>query len=93
MRIRGAGNKVDGNQKPIVEALIKVGATVQSLAPIGDGCVDLLVGFRWQNYLLEVKGEHGKLTKAEERWLKLWFGPWDIVRTPEEALKAIGAIK
>ena len=52
-----------------------------------------LGGVPLANYLLEVKGEHGKLTKAEERWLKLWFGPWDIVRTPEEALKAIGAIK
>lgn len=52
MRICG---RIDGNQAQIVRALRQVGATVLSLADMGDGCPDLLVGFRGFNILLEVK--------------------------------------
>jgi hypothetical protein len=47
--------KVDTNQEVIVQALRAAGATVQSLAAVGHGVPDLLVGFRNQTVLLEVK--------------------------------------
>jgi hypothetical protein len=36
--------KIDANQPQIVEALRKAGATVHSLAAVGNGIPDLLVG-------------------------------------------------
>lgn len=47
--------RIDANQPDIVKALRKMGAFVQSLAAVGDGCPDLLVGFRGKTYLIEVK--------------------------------------
>ena len=88
--------RVDDNQAQIVRVLRAVGATVQSIAGVGDGCPDLLVGFRRQSFLLEVKDaakvpSAQKLTKLEERWHLLWQGlPVSVVHTPEEALEAIG---
>jgi hypothetical protein len=68
----------DRNQPEIVAALREVGASVQSLAKVGDGCPDLLVGFQGKNYLIEVKDG---LKPASKRGLtvaqQLWFGKWD----------------
>jgi Holliday junction resolvase len=51
--------KIDANQEQIVSALRAAGATVQSLAAIGNGCPDLLVGFNRKTLLMEIKD--GKL--------------------------------
>jgi hypothetical protein len=47
--------KVDANQTEIVQALRQIGAVVQSLAAVGNGCPDLLVGYRNRLFLLELK--------------------------------------
>lgn len=65
MRIHG---KVDANQSEIVRALRDMGAFVQSIANIGDGCPDLLVSFRGKWFVFEVKSPGGKLTPDEARW-------------------------
>jgi hypothetical protein len=39
-------SKIDANQPQVVRALQLLGCTVWSLAPVGCGCPDLLVGFR-----------------------------------------------
>lgn len=88
---------VDRNQREIVEALRKVGATVQHLHAVGKGCPDLVAGFRGQNYFLEVKPAWDRdkrlmeLNEREEHWHLTWRGQVAVVRTPEEALLAIGA--
>lgn len=88
--------RVDGNQRQIVEALRRAGATVQSLAAVGVGVPDLLVGLRRQSFLLEVKDPaqdpcKQRLTPAQVVWHRTWNGlPVAIVRTPEEALRAVG---
>lgn len=88
-----AGNP-DGTQKPIVEALRKCGATVQHITQVGNGCPDLLVGFRRRTFLLEVKSADGELDDDQVEWHRLWRGlPVDVVRTPLEALQAIGAVR
>jgi hypothetical protein len=48
--------KVDANQTEIVQALRQIGAVVQSLAAVGNGCPDLLVGYRNRLFLLEFEG-------------------------------------
>lgn len=78
--------KTDANQKEIVNALRARGATVLSLAPLGKGCPDLLVGYNRRNILMEVKTKAGKLTKAQEHFFKSWNTPIEVVRTVEEAL-------
>jgi hypothetical protein len=91
--MRGAASKVDRNQKPIVKALEAAGATVTSLATVGNGCPDLMVGFRSANYLMEVKSEDGLLTPKELEFFEKWRGRCTIVFSPEDALREIGAIE
>jgi len=82
--------RVDRNQKEIVEALREAGASVQSLANIGNGCPDLLVGYMGRTYLMEVKGIDGKYTLDQSAWLIRWKGHTvNTVRTKHDALKAI----
>lgn len=88
------GGHPDTNQQPIVEALKKCGASVQSITRVGHGCPDLLVGFRRRTFLLEVKSDTGQLDDFQVDWHREWRGlPVDVVRTPLEALQAIGAVR
>lgn len=91
--------KVDDNQEAIVAALRAAGATAQSLAQVGKGVPDLLVGYRRQSFLLEVKDpaqppSKRALTADQQVWHRSWNGfPVAIVQTPDDALAAIGAIQ
>lgn len=91
--------RVDANHEAVVGALEAAGAVVESLAAVGGGVADLLVGFRFRLCLIEVKDgakppSARKLTPAQVEWHKKWDGfPLHIVTGPEDALKAIGAIR
>lgn len=83
--------KVDTNQGDIVRALRRAGASVQSLASVGKGVPDLLVGIRGEVYLLEVKQPKGELTPDQRLWHCAWRGrPVTVVYTPVDALETIG---
>jgi hypothetical protein len=86
--------KVDGNQAAIVSALEAIGASVQSLAPIGKGCPDLLIARGNSMWLLEVKNPKGKdaVNEAQSKWHIAWRAPVHVVRSVDEALRAIGAM-
>lgn len=87
-------HNVDANHGDIVRALRTVGASVESMAALGGGVSDLLVGFRGVNDILEVKTKDGELEESQERWIRCWRGrPVVVVRTSAEALRAIGAIR
>lgn len=60
--------RIDETQTEIVRALRGIGAFVQSLADVGNGCPDLLVSFRGKWFVFEVKSPGGKLTPDEARW-------------------------
>ena len=72
--------KVDANHGEIIEALLSVsGVTVHSLAGVGCGCPDLLIGARGLSYLAEIKdGEkcpsHRTLTPDQRKWILKWTG-------------------
>ena len=89
-------SKVDRNQAEIVAALRKAGASVQSLATIGNGCPDLLVGFRRETTLLELKDgtkprSARQLTPDQIEWHIGWSGGrCMVVNSVAEALAAIG---
>jgi len=87
--------KIDGNQAEIVAALKDVGASVQSLASIGKGCPDLLVGFQGGNFLMEIKdGELSRsrqaLTGLQVIWHRSWCGRVYVVENVAQALKILG---
>ena len=91
--------RVDDNQKQIVSALRKVGATVQSLAAVGKGCPDLLVGYNGTTYLMEVKDPSKpksdiQLTPDQRDWHSKWCGSSvAIVYGIEGAFKILGLMK
>ena len=72
--------RIDANHGEIVEALLSVaGVTVHSLAGVGCGCPDLLIGARGLSYLVEVKNPHKLngnrlLNPDQEKWIKKWTG-------------------
>lgn len=84
--------RTDSNQKEIVTALRSVGATVQSLAPVGQGVPDLLVAFQGINYLIEVKTPTGKLNPIQTAFHANWRAPIGVCVTQDDALHHIGAI-
>lgn len=87
--------RVDRNHGEIVEALRSAGCTVQSIAAVGRGCPDLLVGFRHQNFLFEIKDgsvrpSKRRLTGPEAEWHIWWSGQVSVIESVEQALEAIG---
>jgi hypothetical protein len=88
----------DDNHREVVEALRGMGATVQDLGAVGKGCPDVLVGFRGQNFVLEIKDGRKppsarKLTDDEKKWHETWRGQTAIVNSSFEAFQAIGAVE
>ena len=83
--------KVDGNQAAIVSALRAAGCSVQSLAEVGDGCPDILVGVERVNVLMEVKdptqsATDRRLNTRQKRWHAEWKGTAHLVETVDQAL-------
>lgn len=90
--------RTDKNHEAIVAALRARGATVQSLASVGRGCPDLLVGWMGRNALMECKRQRDDRKKAPDltadqvEWIKGWRGYVFVVLTPAEALAALEVI-
>jgi hypothetical protein len=87
--------RVDDNQKRIVEQLRRLNISVQHLHVIGNGCPDLLLGFRNKNFLIELKdGKKSpsakKLTDDEQEFFDEWNGQVNKCETLEEILKVVG---
>jgi hypothetical protein len=89
--------KVDDNQKIIVEALRRAGHFVQSLASLGGGCPDLLIGSKHGRWLLlEIKDgskvqSKRTLTTPEIRWILAVENraPVYVVESVEQALEVV----
>ena len=89
--------KVDRNHAEIVKALRQMGCSVVSLAPLGNGCPDILVGIFGRNLLLEVKdGDNSasrrKLTPLEREFHNTWKGQLATVLTVNDAIRAVNGI-
>jgi hypothetical protein len=88
----------DSNESEIISSLQAIGATVEPM-PTGGGVPDLLVGYKGDNFLMEVKPEpvkgkvfasDVKLNPKQVEWHKTWKGQKAVVRTPQEALAVLG---
>ena len=91
--------KVDANHVSVVKALRKAGATVQSLAGVGKGVPDLLVGIRGRTALMEVK-DGAKVPSARQLTPDqlVWHGAWQggtlaVVDGPEAALRVLAVMQ
>ena len=90
--------RVDNNQNEIVAELRQIGASVIDLSAVGGGVCDLLVGYRRQTYLMEIKNletDYGKrgLNKNQKDLADEWRGSViHVVYSKDEALKIIGAL-
>ena len=88
--MRRAAN-IDVTQPEAVRQLRVIGATVQTLGQVGDGCPDLLVGFRGCNVLVEMKDgakvpSHQTLNAAQQKWHSEWAGQVGIANSAEDAV-------
>lgn len=83
--------RVDSNQKEIVAALRKAGASVAHTHTIGKGFPDIVVGHRGLNLMVEIKDgslppSGRKLTKDEYEFHEVWKGQVCIVESIDDAL-------
>ena len=91
--------RIDANHTAVVTALRKAGAKVESLAGVGNGVPDLLVGIRGKLALFEVKDgskspSKRKLTEDQIKWHEEWAGyPVCTVDGIEAALRMLAVMK
>jgi len=83
--------KIDSNHGEIVSALRKLGFSVLSLAAVGKGCPDLVLGKHGRNYLVEVKDgdkcpSARKLTDDQQKFYQNWLGQYRVISSVEEAV-------
>jgi len=86
--------RLDANHAEVVHTLLDIGCSVQSLASVGLGCPDLIVGRRGVNLLLEIKDGSKppsacRLTKMEQAFIKRWKGRVFVVHSAEEAIQFV----
>lgn len=82
----------DANQAEIVRVLRAAGASVCSLAGVGKGCPDLLIGFFGENILVEVKNPNGRgmrFTPAEREFMATWKGRTFVICDADQALELL----
>lgn len=77
----------DATEPAIKQALDQIGAQHLSLDTF-----DLLVLFRGRLFMLDAKTRQGRPTKTQETLIALGW-PLTYVETPDDALKAIGAVR
>lgn len=94
MRKRG---KVDDNQKAIVAAFRKAGATVQHLSDVGGGCPDIVIGYMGVNVLVEIKDGNKppsarKLTPDQVKFHDEWRGVVAVVKNTDEVIGLLNSV-
>lgn len=87
--------RTDANQKQIVEAIRKTGASVEVTSSVGKGFPDIVVGFRNKNYLFEIKDpskppSKRDLTPEQRIFHNLWYGHVKVIHTADDAFREMG---
>lgn len=84
----------DRNQLELMNQIRQLGATVTSLHEVGNGVPDLLVGYRNQNFLFEVKDPQQppskrKLTLMEQDFHESWRGNVHVIMSIDDVIKIL----
>ncbi len=91
-------SKVDANQSRIVGIFRAMGCGVQSLAAVGGGVPDLLVGIKGRTVLVEVKDgtkppSARKLTPDQVRWHGSWPDDVAVIESDEQAIDFVARLR
>lgn len=79
----GAGKRRDANESGLIAGWRAIGAEVWQVS--GRGLPDVLVRFRGRLHAFEIKTATGKLRETQ--------GDFPVIRTMDDGLRAIGAIR
>lgn len=85
--------RVDQNHKDVVAAFRALGAEVISLADLGGGVPDLLVGLDGASYLVEVKQPRGTLRPDQEAFMEIWPAPVSVVRDVDDVIAMVTRLR
>lgn len=67
--------RADSNQQQIVHTFIALGASVLNLSRVGEGCPDVLIGYKGVSCLVEIKkDEKAKFTEPQMKFMQNWRG-------------------
>jgi hypothetical protein len=97
-RVEGDGmraRRVDGNQNEIVELLREIpGCSVAITSAVGDGFVDIVVGYRGFNFMFELKDPSKpkadqELTDEQHKFHSAWRGQIQKVCSLKEIITAM----
>lgn len=78
-------HRSDHTQEAIVDALRRLGVEVECIGRP----VDLLCGHKGVWFVLECKSDGGRFTKDQAEFLARAQGPVHVVKTPDEAIRAV----
>lgn len=82
--------KIDANHVELTEAMRKCGYLVRSTAAVGRGFVDAIAFRHDRVYLVEFKGEKGRLTPDQEAFIAEGW-PVHIVKNIDDVLTLASA--
>ena len=67
--------RVDENQNQIIHTFIALGASVLNLSRVGQGCPDLLIGYKGISCLVEIKRDSkAAFTDPQVKFMQTWRG-------------------
>lgn len=86
--------RVDANQKEIVQQLRKLNISVLHTHQLGKGAPDLILGYRNDNFMIELKDgtktkSQQKLTPDELEFQNKWKGNYSVCNSLEQILNVI----
>lgn len=91
--------KVDRNHGPVVDAFELAGCSVLSIASVGNGAPDLVIGCAGRSHLVEVKPDTRVKAVSNQRanqvaWATKWRGgAVHVVRTTSEAFELANLLR
>ena len=83
--------RVDANQNQIIHTFIALGASVLNLSRVGEGCPDILVGYRKHSVLCEIKrNDKASYTEPQIKFMQNWRGgPVSRIDSVDAAIRLI----
>jgi hypothetical protein len=83
--------RVDENQSQIIHTFIALGASVLNLSRVGEGCPDILVGYKKHSVLCEIKRDSkSAYTEPQIKFMQEWRGgPVSRIDSVDSAIRLI----
>jgi len=83
--------RVDDNQKQIIHTFIALGASVLNLSRVGEGCPDILIGYKKHSVLCEIKRDNkAPYTESQVKFMQNWRGgPISRIDSVDAAIRLI----